>query len=54
MNERPSWDDRKALHDVWQQHARVDPGIEWGDFSRALIAVANWGYRRRIEEEEKQ
>lgn len=47
---RPGYDDRKELHKLWQEHARVPRG-SWDSFTRALIAVANWGYDRRAEEE---
>lgn len=47
----PGWDDRKQLAELWQQHAPL-PEIGLGDaVYEALIAVANWGYRRREEEE---
>lgn len=42
----PSWDDRKELLDVWQEHAPL-PSVELRDgIYDALIAVAYWGYKR--------
>jgi len=41
---RPSWDDRKTLLEVWQEHAPLpDIGLRDGIF-QALLAVADWGY----------
>lgn len=43
----PSWDDRKDLLDLWQEHAPL-PDIELrAGIYDALIAVANWGYNRK-------
>ena len=48
----PSWDDRKDLLELWQQHAPLpDVGLREGGIFDALLAVATWGYRRRVNEE---
>jgi len=46
----PGWDDRKSLSEVWQGHAPLpDEGLSERVYD-ALIAVAQWGYRQRVEE----
>lgn len=46
----PSWDDRKELLDIWQEHAPLpDIGLRDGIFD-ALIAVAIWGYAQAVED----
>ncbi len=51
IEDRPSWDDRKRLLEIWQPHAPLpDIGLREGIFD-ALLAVADWGYLRRVQEE---
>jgi len=53
IQDRPSWDDRKDLLDLWQKYAPLpDVGLREGGIFNALIAIADWGYMRRVEEEE--
>lgn len=53
IDDYPGWDDRKQLHDVFQDHFTIPENVSLSDLSPALIAVAQWGYRRRYEEEGK-
>ncbi|MDF2805455.1 MAG: hypothetical protein K0S43_401 [Cellulosimicrobium sp.] len=48
--EPPGWDDRKALADVWQDHAPLPPDGLSEDVYRALIAVARWGFDRGLDQ----
>lgn len=49
----PSWDDRKEIvYEVFQNHCPISDNMDTrGPFAEALIAVAAWGYRQRMEEE---
>lgn len=47
----PTWDDRKELLDLWQDHAPLpDVDLRGGGIYDALLAVANWGYRRALDD----
>jgi hypothetical protein len=47
VHDAVSWDDRKSLADVWQQHARLSNLDE--DTYSALVAVAQYGARQAAE-----
>ena len=44
-----SWDDRKQLASLWQDHAPAPDG-PWDDFYAAMIAVAEWGAARMYDD----
>lgn len=45
-NDLVSWDDRKALAELWQDHAPLPPGGLSDEFYAALIAIAQEGAGR--------
>ena len=47
----PSWDDRKELAELWQQHSPLPPAGLSDATYEALLAVAKWGYEQRAAEE---
>jgi len=48
---RPGWDDRKTLSNLWQEHAPLPTEGLSERVHEALIEIAAWGYQRRADEE---
>lgn len=54
MDYLPGWDDRKEIvYEIFQEKCPIPEDVDTrGPFAEALIAVASWGYKRRMEEEQ--
>lgn len=46
----PGYDCRKDLSEIWQDHAPL-PDVDFQQIYKALIAVAQYGYKQRMDEE---
>jgi len=51
---RISWDDRKTLSDLWQDHAPLPSEGLTQRVYMALIEVAKYGYARALDDDERE